>query len=243
MNTRQLLMSRSSAAGFHNSTLWLILCGALLVLAFGVEATLPASFLGFDPGSVHAIAVVLSCFAGLAALTAAAVLFFRLKRLATIRSIEKKRLDIALDNITQGVMVYGSDARIVLCNRRYVEMYGLSRDIIRPGRHFRDVMDHRKDSGSFSGNPQAFCDETLRNVEIGKLTHRILRSADGRLMQIVNQPLADGGWVTTHEDVTELKQSQQRIEHLAHYDPLTNLPNRNLFREKLCDALRSLTIE
>ena len=59
-------------------------------------------------------------------------------------------------------------------------------------------------------------------------------------IQIVNQPLADGGWVATHEDITERKRSDERIAHLAHYDALTDLPNRVLFREQLDHALKML---
>jgi diguanylate cyclase (GGDEF)-like protein len=73
----------------------------------------------------------------------------------------------------------------------------------------------------------------LRNVALSKVTHNVVETAEGHSIQIVNQPLADSGWVTTHEDITERIRTEERITHLAHYDALIDLPNRVLFRERL----------
>src|SRR5207237_10017011 len=56
---------------------------------------------------------------------------------------------------------------------------------------------------------------------------------DGRTISVAYQPMPNGGWVVTHEDVTERKQSEARIAHLALHDPLTDLPNRAAFNEHL----------
>lgn len=175
------------------------------------------------------LVVVASSTAGVIALT----LLLIVRRLSRQNRIARQQLNTALNNITQGLMLYDASSRIVLFNQRYIEMYGLSHSVVRPGRYFRDVMKHRKETGSFEGDPDKFCDEVLALVEKGNLTRRILTSRSGRTIQMLNQPLPGGGWVTTHEDITELKQSEQRIERLAHYDALTGLPNRNLFRETL----------
>jgi diguanylate cyclase (GGDEF)-like protein len=148
-------------------------------------------------------------------------------------ALEKERLDTAINNMTQGLLLYDSDARIVLCNRRYLEMYDLSPDVVKPGCHFRDLIAHRKETGSFPGNVDEFCATVLRNVAQKRATDSILETTDGRSIQIVNRPLANGGWVATQEDITERRRAEQQIAHLAHYDALTDLPNRVSFREQL----------
>ena len=148
-------------------------------------------------------------------------------------ALEKDRLDTAVNNMTQGLLLYDSDARIVLCNQRYLEMYNLSADVVKPGWHFRDLLAHRKATGSFPGNVDEFCASVLRNVAEKRATRTVLETTDGRSIQIVNQPLANGGWVATQEDITERRRAEEQITHLAHYDALTDLPNRVLFSKQL----------
>ncbi|MDR3469401.1 MAG: EAL domain-containing protein [Xanthobacteraceae bacterium] len=145
----------------------------------------------------------------------------------------RRQLDTAINNMTQGLVLYDGSARVVLTNRRYIEMYGLSPDVVRPGCHFFDVMRHRKEVGSFSGDVEQFCAKVLHDVAQGTMTHKVLETRNGRAVQIVNKPLPGGGWVATMEDVTERRRAEEKIAHLAHFDALTDLPNRVLFREHL----------
>jgi diguanylate cyclase (GGDEF)-like protein len=148
-------------------------------------------------------------------------------------ALEKERLHTAINNMSQGLLLYDSNARIVLCNQRYLDMYDLTPDVVKPGLHFRDLLKYRKKIGSFPGNVDEFCAAVLRNVAEKRATSTILKTTDGRSVQIVNQPLANGGWVATQEDITERVRAEEQITHLAHYDALTDLPNRVLFREQL----------
>jgi diguanylate cyclase (GGDEF)-like protein len=156
-------------------------------------------------------------------------------------ALEKQRLDIALDNMPQGFLLYDASERIVFCNRRYMEMYALSPEVVKPGCSFRELMTYRQQTGSFKGDAEEFCSLILANVAQRKATHAVLESPDGRAVQVVNRPLAAAGWVATIEDITERKRADERIAHLAHYDALTDLPNRVLFREQLDTALKTVS--
>jgi len=152
-------------------------------------------------------------------------------------SLQHHRLGIAVNNMAQSLLLFDSSQRLIISNQRYIDMFRLSPEVVKPGCSLRDLIAHRKDNGSFSGDIDEYCSSVLRNVKLGKKTLNITENPDGRSIQIVNQPLADGGWVTTLEDVTERERFNERIAHLAHYDALTGLPNRVLFQERLEEAL------
>jgi diguanylate cyclase (GGDEF)-like protein len=149
---------------------------------------------------------------------------------------EKQRLDIAINNMTHGLSLFDSSAQLVICNQRYIEMYGVSPDVVKRGAGFREITAHRKETGSFQGDVDDYCSAVQRDKSLVSITTTMA----GRTIQIANSPVAGGGWVSTHEDITDRKRSDQRIAHMAHHDALTNLPNRALFREHLEQQLAGL---
>ena len=181
---------------------------------------------------------ILIAVAGLSVLAIAALLFLVVRKLSHQHraskqrlSLEKQRLDTAVNNMTQGLLLFDAKQHLIICNKRYLEMYGLSADVVKPGCSFREVIAHRKETGSFVGDIDQYIQTVLR--EISHRNAMIISTPDGRSIQVVNEPVPDGGWLATHEDITERRRAEARITHLAHYDALTNLPNRTLFHERL----------
>ena len=144
-------------------------------------------------------------------------------------SEKSQHLDTAINNMTQGLLLFDSSGRLVICNQRYIDLFGLSTDVVKPGAHLRDLIQHRQERGSFIGDVDAYC---ARFLDPGSslVQDTVTSTPDGRTIRLIFKRSPDGGWATTMEDVTEGRRVQARIEHLAHYDALTNLPNRSLFQ-------------
>ena len=122
---------------------------------------------------------------------------------------EKRRLDSALNNMIQGLVLYDASGRVVTFNRRYIDMYGLSTNIVKPGAHFRELMQHRKDTGSFDGDVDKFCTGVMDSMARGKVDHTTMRCVNGRSFLAISKPLPHGGWVATMEDITERRNLEQ----------------------------------
>jgi diguanylate cyclase (GGDEF)-like protein len=148
-------------------------------------------------------------------------------------ALEKKRLYTAINNMPQSLLLYDAQERLIVCNHRYIDMFKLSRDIVKPGCTFRELLIHHKERGSFSRDVDLYCTQVRSLLRQGMPSQYIFQPGDGRSIQVSYQPLEDGGWVTTMEDITERCRAEERIAHLAHYDALTDLPNRVLFHEQL----------
>lgn len=137
------------------------------------------------------------------------------------------------NNMSQGVLMFDADGRMIFCNQRYVEMYGLSPAVVSPGCAFNDLLDHHKTVGLFAGRDAECIDGLLEDLAQGKTSVNVTKSVDGRAFSIVHKPVAGGGWISTHEDITDRQRAEERIVHMARHDALTDLPNRTMLRERL----------
>jgi diguanylate cyclase (GGDEF)-like protein/PAS domain S-box-containing protein len=112
-------------------------------------------------------------------------------------------LDAAINNMTSGLIVFDASERIVVCNRRYVEMFGLSPDVIKPGCTFSELLSHRVARGTISGDIDRYRRDLRASLARKRPYSQTVRIPDGRYIGIDNQPMADGGWVATYDDITE----------------------------------------
>ncbi len=114
----------------------------------------------------------------------------------------------AIDNMSQGLVMFDRQCRIVVVNRRYIDMYALSHDVVRPGITLKQLIEHRSETGLFTGDIDAYCRQIVDGMRSGKSVEVYVPASDGRTVLAKNDPLPGGGWVSTHEDITE----QQRAD-------------------------------
>jgi len=122
------------------------------------------------------------------------------------------RLDVALSNMSQGLVMFDSARRLVICNDRYRQIFKLPPDLAKPGYTVLDLLKYRIANGTFSGNPEKYVDDLMATIAHGKMASQQVETGDGRIISVMNQPMVGGGWVATHEDVTERKKTEDAIE-------------------------------
>lgn len=159
---------------------------------------------------------------------------FRVDALVEQQKAESLRFRTALNNMSQGLCFFDGDSRMIVCNDRYAEMYGLSPDLCKPGTPLQEIVEQRYRVGSA---PRIEADEYLSwrasIVAVNQASDTLTELRDGRTFSIHHRPMPDGGWVATHEDITERRRAQEQIARMAHHDALTAIPNRVMFRERL----------
>jgi len=130
------------------------------------------------------------------------------------------QLNIAFSNMSQGLVMFDSAARLVVCNKRYRQIFKLPPELAKPGCTVLDLLKYRVASGTFSGNPEEYVRDLLATIAQAKMARHEVETGDGRTISVVNQPMAGGGWVATHEDITEAKQQEASFRLLFKNNPV-----------------------
>src|SRR5712691_7611951 len=156
--------------------------------------------------------VALGLFMALAGI-GLAISIFHFRQLSGRESVASQlttqniRFTAALNNMTQGLCMFDADRRLVVCNERYARMYALPPELLEAGTSHEAIIKHRVSHGILAGEKtDAAADRKL--AALGKhstdqVSSRVDKLADGRLIKVTRDPIPGGGWVATHEDVTE----------------------------------------
>ena len=150
----------------------------------------------------------------------------------------RQRFEQAIVNMPQGICLYDAQDRLQLVNQQFCRIYNQPLSTLRMGMRFYDILANSCAVGNYPGRTvEDIYRERKAHIDSRQRDTFLQELGDGRLIAIHHQPLADGGWVCTYEDITERRRAESRIEFLAQHDVLTELPNRLLFNERLDEVL------
>ncbi|SFV32545.1 EAL domain-containing protein [Hyphomicrobium facile] len=151
----------------------------------------------------------------------------------------------ALNTMVRGLSMFDNQQRLVVCNNLYRELYDLPDAVTEQGTPFADIVAYivSKEDGQTAKEVRdiqhRWINDHLAALSEGKSFSAMRHLKSGRIIVVTSQPLLDGGWIDIHEDITEERQAEKKIEWLAQHDTLTELYNRSYFHEQLQGALAS----
>ncbi|MGH7248338.1 MAG: PAS domain-containing protein, partial [Pseudomonadota bacterium] len=184
------------------------------------------------PAAAMATGAIFACAAmGLAAL----VVIVRVRA-------QYRLLRSALNNMTQGLCMFDASARLVLCNERYIEMYHLPPEDARQGTPLRDLLTDRAAAGTFSSDVDRYIAELAKQVGEGRTETKTIEINDGRTIALVSRPMANGGWLATHTDVTEQLLAEKERDALRQREERRRVIDAAIssFRERVESVLKTV---
>jgi NO-binding membrane sensor protein with MHYT domain/methyl-accepting chemotaxis protein len=212
-------MAALAAAARRSGQRWTLAAAVLLTLAIvshhftamGAVEIVPDPARTISPFSMQPTLLSVAL-----AIAAAAVLGASLAGTFVDRKTREHNTQLAsaLDNMTQGLCMFDGSARLIICNERYLEMYGLPRERAYPGCPLRELLEHRKTTGTFFQDIDEYVAAAKRRVIEGKVFNNVVEVRD-RIISISNRPITGGGWVSTHEDITEQRRLDQQRDAMA----------------------------
>jgi methyl-accepting chemotaxis protein len=187
---------------------WLVVLVGLAAFAasFGALTTLAAGWTAAVIPTVSESALT----AIVAAVIAQLVMSLTGVALTRHQSREIRQLRTAVDSMAQGLCMFDADERLVICNTKYYQMYNLTKADVKPGATLSEVLTRRVEKGTFSRDPVQYRKEFVAQVREGRTTVHEVKSTGGRLLLVMNHPMPGGGWIGTHEDITERRQTEQK---------------------------------
>lgn len=134
-------------------------------------------------------------------------------RISSVLTATSNQLDVALNNMIQGLCMFDKDQKLILCNRQYLEMYGFSPDVVKPGILLSDIMKYSISLGNYRDeDAQAALKARHNPYRLRERTTIKQFLRDGRVIAVMSEPMENGGSVATYQDITELERQKSRLE-------------------------------
>ncbi|MEP7030177.1 MAG: PAS-domain containing protein, partial [Pseudolabrys sp.] len=199
----------------------------------------PLSWLLFN-GIMSLDAIVSIAAAALTAMLATALVMGVLA--ARMRTYNRAMIG-TLDNMSQGLCMFDRNEKLVICNKRYVELYQLSPEISAPGVTITDMLKYRAANGTFLPDPEKYRRELVSSMAQGKTTTAEVKSTEGRIIAVTNRAMPDGGWVGSHEDITERRDAEHERASMQKQQEQRAMIEQAIasFRQRVEDHLRTLS--
>jgi diguanylate cyclase (GGDEF)-like protein len=161
------------------------------------------------------------------------------ERLVSELARQQAHLEVILACMSQGIALFDVNQRLLVSNRRYMNIYGVREELAAPGIPIQDIIRHRINAGAYPEPEQESNAGRYMAMAQGTTpSPQLFRLRDGRMISVNCHALESGGWLSTHDDVTEMWALQQEVEHMAYHDQLTGLGNRRLLEDRLQAACK-----
>ncbi|MDE1973439.1 MAG: PAS-domain containing protein [Hyphomicrobiales bacterium] len=159
------------------------------------------------------------------------------------RGGKRRLLELTLNNMTQGVVLFDAKGRLIVCNERYLSMYKLSPAVVKTGAALIDIVRERAKTGSLDFEPEKYCAELLTSMAAGKIVHFVSEASDGRAISVVNRAIPGSHyWVGTHDDITERRAAERKNALLSDQEARRAVVEEAIawFRESLEGVLQTV---
>ncbi len=180
-----------------------------------VGTTVEAALSNWRSSSLYAVAaaVLLIVFSGGITIVSA-------RQIATKLRTHNLRLNTALNNMGQGLVMFDGTGHLVICNQRYLQMYDLPPERVRCCRTLRDILHLRVERGMYPGDPDQAASTLVHTLGQAKSGQHTTNLKDGRSIKVTNEPMPGGGWVSTHDDITELRRARTFLDTIIENVPV-----------------------
>jgi len=157
--------------------------------------------------------------------------------------VRNRYMSVTLNNMPQALCMFDRNERLVTCNKRYAELYKLAPECAEPGLTLTQVLEFRAASGSFAHDVQSYRRNLLDAMARGETTTAEVISPDGRTVSVINRPTAGGGWVGTHDDITDRRNAERERASMQEHEQLRGRIDLAIasFRERVEEQLRTVT--